>query len=173
MKNKRFLLAAAIAAALGAQAPDARANEGHWLHRAGLVNVRVDSQNSFTLNHTWAESASSDANCQNDEIESLTHISPCISNSSSGCAGLRDVVEAQWYGSTACNRGLFQNCYRNSNPGTYAWNGVCHQSTNRALSHTPVPWVNYLPIGGGNISYNIFHYYGTSWPWGNWYGVPC
>jgi hypothetical protein len=125
------------------------------------------------INHTWAESLSNDAYCINDEIEDFPGHDPCISSIPSGCAWMRQSYNYQWSSSQACDRNLFQTCYRGSKPGIYAYNGVCHQSTNRALARTPIPWVNYLPIGGGGVSYNIFHYYGTSWPWGNWYGPPC
>lgn len=161
-------------AAIGAHnTPTAHAAEGSYLHRSTIASGFCIAGTCYSVDHTWAESLSSDAGCQNDEIESWNTHDPCTSNTSSGCTSLRGAYTAQWSASQACNRGMMQTCYANSPPGGYAYNGVCHQSSNRALSRTAVPWVSSLPIGGGDVSYNIFHYYGTSWPWGNWYTLPC
>jgi hypothetical protein len=169
--SKLVLCAAAICASLGlTRSTNAVASETHVLHRSPSETFGIGIV-SYSINHTWAESRSADASCTNNESESWPTFNFCVTNNSSGCRG--DVSNATWLGTTSCNRALFQACYRAAPPGTYAYNGVCHQSTNRALAQTPVPFVNFLPVGGSDISYNIFHYYGTSWPWGNWYGAPC
>lgn len=150
---------------------DGQANEGSWLHRAPIVTFCVAGL-CHSIHHTWAESASADSGCQNDEVQSFPD-GVCLSSSASGCAWMRRSWDVQWYGSRSCNRGLLQTCYSRSPPGTYAYNGVCHQGTNRALAQTPVPFVHNLDIGGGTLSYGIFHTYGSTWPWGFWYGTPC
>src|SRR5262249_5765010 len=156
----------AIAAAMGlsvATSNDASASETSWLHRSVALSVNILGT-TYWVDHTWAESMSADAGGQNDETQSYPSHAVCISSVYEGCAGHRDSMNWQTSSNHVCNRPQIQACYRNSSPGGYAWNGVCHQATNRALAETPVYWVRYLPINGGTLSYNIFGDYGASFP---------
>jgi hypothetical protein len=170
-RQRQWLAIVAIAGLSLLVARGAQADTGSWMHsaQAEFFGVNVTQ---YQINHTWAESLSNDAGSF-DLLQDWPGQSPCIANGNSGCAGHRPSFISQWYASNGTNRGWFTQCYRNSSPGTYAWNGVCHQASNRALNASSVPFVSDLPIGGGGVSYNIFHYCGTSWPWGNWYDCGC
>jgi hypothetical protein len=165
--QRQWIVLVAVALVAPLPAHSAWANTGSWLHsaQAEFFGVNVTQ---YQINHTWAESTSDDSGGF-DFLQDWPGQSPCIGSGNSGCAGHRPSFIQQWNRSDGTNRGRMQACYQNSSPGTYAWNGVCHQASNRALNASSVPWVSDLPIGGGGVSYNIFHYCGTSWPWGNWY----
>ena len=143
-----------------------------YLHRDVAEAFYINFTTYGGANHTWAESIGPNY----DMLQTWNggDSGVCVAGGQGGCASHRPGYNAQW--SVVENNLSFNQinqCYLNSKPGTYAYNGVCHQATNRALGPTNLFFVNYYPIGQSDTSYNIFHYYGTSWPWGNWYGGVC
>jgi hypothetical protein len=176
MKLPLFLGGCAFAfTALALHGDAASAAMGSWMHsdRYQYTCIPGTSQ-CVSYQHTWAESAG----CDDDMLQSWglpgwSGDMLCISGGDSGCAydrwlGYLD----QWSSSDPCNDTAFIDSYEGEDPGTYAENGVCHQASNRALFPSTVPWVSDLPIAMGAESYGVWHYCGTSWPWGYWYDCP-
>jgi hypothetical protein len=169
-----YFAGVALSTMIGA---NVRANEGSWLHKA-QVDLFSAGGNTYYIDHTWAESLSAASGAVNDMLQNYPSMSwgACIStSSSSGCAGQRPSYTYQWSSSDYENESGFIYQYQNSDfgAGNYAYFGVCHQASNRALQDSTIPYTNSLNISGGGTSYNIFHYCGVTWPWGNWWSCTC
>ena len=181
----RFVGVTALALLATIPYKSAMANESSYLHDAGFINFCVPGfSDCFNLDHTWAESNQS---CPNDAIESFASGGSgfsscfCTSTSNTNC-GCRQGYKWQVSSSDAISCSSFasdiQYPYQHASPGTYGYNGVCHQASNRALNDTSVPWVNYITgpsgqtIAGSGASYGVWLYCGTSNPWGSALSCP-
>ncbi len=175
LRGRRFqILLRVVAVAGGLVGFSGGADAMDFLLHASTETPFLGNPFNVKIRHTWSEAYSA-AYRTNSTQSWMSGVGRCDSrNGINGCSWAYRSIAYSKHASNNETPAQVIAAFNKHIPGTYLWNGVCHQATNRALrNHTPMKRVVDYGVLSSSLSQK---YYGTCGKWDGphgWFGMSC